>query len=254
MSLAAERLTFGYPGHRVGADADLSVEPGRVMVLLGPNGGGKTTLLKTLLGLMPPLAGRVMLDGRDLGTIAVGARARAIGYVPQSGASPFAFSVGDVVLMGRTAHGGLFAAPTRRDRDIAAAVLDRLGIAHLSDRPTTMISGGERQLVLIARALAQEPRFIVLDEPTASLDFGNQGQVLRQVRRLAADGLGVLFTTHDPNHAGRVADRVVMLRDGRLMADGPARAVLSSDALAALYGAPVETLTTDDGRTAYRPG
>src|SRR3984893_7132534 len=117
-----------------------------------------------------------------------------------------------VVLMGRTAHGNLFHRPTPKDREVAAAVLDHLGIARLSERPYTMISGGERQLVLLARALAQEPRFGVLDEPTASLDFGNQGKVMREIRALAAAGHGVLFTTHAPNHALRAADGAYLLR------------------------------------------
>ena len=116
--------------------------------------------------------------------------------------------------MGRTAHGNLFSRPTAHDRAVAAAVLERFGIARWRERPYTMISGGERQLVLLARALAQEPQFIVLDEPTASLDFGNQGKVMREIRALAASGHGVLFTTHDPNHALRAADRAYLLRDG----------------------------------------
>src|SRR5205807_146154 len=130
------------------------------------------------------------------------------------------FPVETVVLMGRTAHSGLFNRPTARDRSVAAAALKRFGIEHLADRPYTMISGGERQLVLLARALAQEPRFIVLDEPTASLDFGNQGKVMREIRALSASGHGVLFTTHDPNHALRAADRAYLLRGGERIAEG----------------------------------
>jgi iron complex transport system ATP-binding protein len=144
-------------------------------------------------------------------------------------------------------------APSRRDREVAEAMLERFGVAHLAARPTTMISGGERQLVLIARALAQEPAYVVLDEPTASLDFGNQGKVMRRVRALAEEGLGVLFTTHDPNQATRAADRVLMLRDGAIVASGDARAV-TEDALAGLYGAPVEVVRGDDGRSAFLPG
>jgi iron complex transport system ATP-binding protein len=155
--------------------------------------------------------------------------------------------------MGRTAHGDLFARPTSQDRKVAATMLDRLGIAQLAQRPYTMISGGERQLVLLARALAQEPQFIVLDEPTANLDFGNQGKVMREIRALAGSGLGVLFTTHDPNHALRAADRAYLLRDGQRIAEGPVKQILTRERLEALYGAPVHMITDQSG-TAFIPG
>src|SRR5262249_47196206 len=182
------------------------------------NGGGKTTLLKTLIGLLPPRGGEVQLDGKRLDLYSIRERARRIAYVPQVHTGTFAFTVATLVLMGRTAHGDLFSAPSAADHAVAASALERFGIAHLAERPYTMISGGERQLALLARALAQEPRFIVLDEPTASLDFGNQGKVMREIRALAASGHGVLFTTHDPNHALRAADRAYLLRD----CEGPA--------------------------------
>lgn len=254
MRLAADNLAFGYPRRAVGRDVTLALAGGEVLALLGPNGGGKTTLLKTLLGLLSPQGGEIALDGRPLAAFSIPERARLIGYVPQAHSGTFAFTAFEVVLMGRTAHGGLFAGPSAHDRAIAAAMLERMGIAHLTDRPTTMISGGERQLVLIARALAQEPRFVVLDEPTASLDFGNQGKVMRQIRQLAADGLGVLFTTHDPNQALGHADRVALLRDGGVVATGPVGDVLTRERLAALYGAPVEAVTESGGRTAFLPG
>jgi ABC-type cobalamin/Fe3+-siderophores transport systems, ATPase components len=157
--------------------------------------------------------------------------------------------------MGRSAHSSLFSRPGARDRAVTHAALERFGIAHLSQRPYTMISGGERQLALLARALAQEPQFIVLDEPTASLDFGNQGKVMREIKVLAAAGHGVLFTTHDPNHALRAADRAFLLRDGVALADGPVARVLEQAQLEALYRAPVERLTDpQSGTAAFLPG
>jgi len=182
-------------------------------------------------------------------------RARLVAYVPQIHVATFAFSVETVVLMGRSAHGDLFARPTSHDRGVAATMLDRLGIAPLAQRPYTMISGGERQLVLLARALAQEPQFIVLDEPTANLDFGNQGKVMSEIRALAQSGHGVLFTTHDPNHALRAANRAYLLREGARIADGPVATVLNREQLEALYHATVERLTDpDSGAVAFLPG
>jgi iron complex transport system ATP-binding protein len=255
MTLAGEKLTIGYGERVVGRDLDVALSEGEVLALLGPNGGGKTTLLKTLLGLLPVQAGQVRLGGKSLSDFSIRERARVIAYVPQVHAGTFAFTVETVVLMGRTAHGSLFAGPSARDREIAGEVLERFGIATLRDRPYTEISGGERQLVLLARALAQEPRFVVLDEPTASLDFGNQGKVMREIRKLAASGLGVLFTTHDPNHALRAADRAFLLRAGERLADGPVKDVLSRERLEALYRAPVQQLTdAATGQAAFLPG
>jgi len=255
MRLEARALAIGYRDRLVGRDLDLALAEGEVLSLLGPNGGGKTTLLKTLLGLIPPRAGEVTCNGRALVATAVRERARLIAYVPQSHVATFAFPAETVVLMGRTAHGGLFGAPSARDRAVALAAMERFGVAHLAPRPYTMISGGERQLVLLSRALAQEPRFVVLDEPTASLDFGNQGKVMREIRALAALGHGVLFTTHDPNQALRFADRALLLREGRGIAQGKVATVLTPENLEVLYAAPIRTLTDRvSGESAFLPG
>jgi iron complex transport system ATP-binding protein len=255
VTLAGRDLSIGYRDRVVGRGLDVGLREGEVLALLGPNGSGKTTLLKTLLGILAPLGGAALIDERPIASYPAPERARRIAYVPQSHVPTFAFTVETVVLMGRTAHGNLFSAPSRRDRQVAARTLERFGIAALAARPYTMISGGERQLVLLARALAQEPRFIVLDEPTASLDFGNQGKVMREMRALAGAGHGVLFTTHDPNHALRAADRAFLMRDGQRLAEGGVRDVLTRAQLESLYGAPVETLTDGaTGATAFLPG
>jgi iron complex transport system ATP-binding protein len=253
VNIEARDLAIGYPDRLVGSGLNLRLAQGEVLALLGPNGSGKTTLMKTFIGLLAPRAGEVRLMERPLVALPVAERARLIGYVPQVHHGTFAFTVESVVLMGRTAHGSLFARPSERDRQVSAAALDRFGIAALAQRPYTEISGGERQLVLLARALAQEPRFIVLDEPTASLDFGNQGKVMREIRALAEAGLGVLFTTHDPNHAMRAATRACLLREGRCLADGPAADVLNAAMLEQLYGAPVQVLRERD-EIAFLPG
>ena len=211
--------------------------------------------MKTLLGLLAPQAGEVRLADRPLAGYSDRERARLLAYVPQSHDTTFAFTVETVVLMGRTAHGNLFSRPNSADRDAAVRALARFDIAHLRERPYTELSGGERQLVLLARALAQEPQFVVLDEPTASLDFGNQGRVMHEILALKASGHGVLFTTHDPNHAMRTADRVYLLRQGERIAEGATGAILDRPQLEALYGTPVELITDrDTGRTAFLPG
>ncbi|MFZ3355033.1 MAG: ABC transporter ATP-binding protein [Xanthobacteraceae bacterium] len=255
MILSGHALTIGYTGHVVGRGLDVALATGEILALLGPNGGGKTTLLKTLLGLLAPQAGEVRLADRPLAGYSDRERARLLAYVPQSHDTTFAFTVETVVLMGRTAHGNLFSRPNSADRGAAMSALARFDIAHLRERPYTELSGGERQLVLLARALAQEPQFVVLDEPTASLDFGNQGRVMHEILALKASGHGVLFTTHDPNHAMRTADRVYLLHQGERIAEGATGTILDRPQLEALYGAPVELITDrDTGRTAFLPG
>jgi len=255
VNIEGRDLAIGYPDRTVGRGLDVALSTGEVLALLGPNGSGKTTLLKTLLGLLRPKAGEVRLGDKPLSDYSIRERARVIAYVPQVHIGTFAFTVEAVVQMGRTAHGNLFSRPSARDRAVAQSALERFGIAALANRPYTMISGGERQLVLLARALAQEPKFIVLDEPTASLDFGNQGKVMNEIRDLAKSGHGVLFTTHDPNHALRAADRAYLLREGTRIADGPVAAVLNREQLEALYHTTVERLTDPDSRAvAFLPG
>ena len=239
MKLEAKNLDFGYRGHRVGHGVSLSVEAGQVLCLLGPNGSGKTTLFKTLLGLLPAQGGQVLLDGADLATLPRGEVARRVSYVPQAHAAFFPFTVREVVLMGRTAHLELFSSPSRKDRDIAQAALERLRLAALADAVYTRISGGERQLTLVARALAQDARIIVMDEPTANLDFGNQARVMDHVRVLANSGIGVLLSTHDPDQAFLCADRVAMLRAGRVAWSGAPAQAITPESLRDIYGVEV---------------
>jgi iron complex transport system ATP-binding protein len=251
--LAARGLAFGYRGKPVGRDVDLEVRAGEVVCLLGPNGSGKTTLFKTMLGLLPCQEGEVHLAGRSIDALAREEIARGVAYVPQAQAAHLPFRVADMVVMGRTAHMGPFAAPSREDHAKARSALDALGIGALADTEYTRISGGQRQLVLVARALAQDTPAIVMDEPTASLDFGNQVVVLSEVRRLAARGLAVLLSTHDPDHAFSIGHRVALLDAGRLLAQGQPAAVLTPERLRAVYGVRVAVERLSQGQTVCAP-
>jgi len=251
--LKIESLSFGFPGRTVGREVSFALGAGEAMCVLGPNGGGKTTLFRTILGLLPLHAGKILFEDTSLASLSRGEIARRMGYVPQGNAAYFAFTVRDFVLMGRTAHLGVFSVPGRNDRELAERVLESLGIGALAERPVTEISSGERQLALVARALAQEPRLLVLDEPTASLDFGNQIRVLQKIAALTSSGISILFSSHDPDHAFLCAQRVLLLGEGRALEIGAPAEVIRADSLKRLYGVSVEVLPLGDGRHTCLP-
>ena len=205
--LEINKAVFGYTGKNkrktVLENVSFSLDKGELLCILGANGVGKTTMYRTILGFLPLLEGELLVDGRDIRQIPREQLAKHIAYVPQYHTPPFAYSVYDVVLMGRGTHISRFSSPGRKDELIALEMLERMGISHLKDDVYTEISGGERQLVLIARALAQQTEYILMDEPAASLDFGNQMRLLGVIRNLTKEGIGVAFTTHYPDHASQ---------------------------------------------------
>lgn len=251
--LEARALAFGFPGRTVGRDVSFSLAPGEVVCVLGPNGGGKTTLFRSLLGLLPIHSGNVILNGIPLERLSRSEVARVAGYVPQGHAAYFAYTLRQFVLMGRTARIGALAVPGARDRQVAEQALASLGIASLAERPISEVSGGERQLALVARALAQEPRLLVMDEPTAGLDFGNQVRVLERILALASSGIAILFSSHDPDHAFLGAQRALLLGEGRLLESGAPLEVVRPDSLRRLYGVAVEVVALAGGRHACLP-
>lgn len=240
MLLVAENISFGFPEKPVLRDISLSVRRGEIISLLGPNGSGKTTLLKTLLGLYRLDKGQVLFEGRAISSLHRMALARSIAYVPQIHRASFAYSVIDVVLMGRIPHKTFFSRFSPKDMEIAEAALDKLSILHLRDRPYTRISGGERQLTLIARAMTQGAHTFIMDEPANGLDYGNQIKLLEGLIDLCDEGYTFIKSTHFPDHALWVADRVIMLKEGRIIADGPPDDVITSENLFELYGREVD--------------
>lgn len=238
--LEVRSVSFSYGRHEVLRDVSFTVEDGEFVCILGPNGSGKTTLLKNVLGLLSPTSGSVLIDGEDVQKMPRAKVAKLMGYIPQAHTPPFPFRVFDVVLMGRTPYLAGLASPGEDDMRIAYESLEELRITRLKDKPYTEISGGERQLVLIARALAQQPKILVMDEPAASLDFGNQNLFLERMRSLCSRGISVLMVTHDPQHALFCADKVVMLKEGRVIRMGPPELTIGRDTMREMYRAEVK--------------
>jgi iron complex transport system ATP-binding protein len=242
--LAVSDLSFAYNGKApaVLRDLGLAIPARAVTAILGPNGSGKTTLLRLLLGVLRPQRGTVHLLGRPLDDYSRRQRGRLLGLVPQDEHIPFEFSVLEYVLLGRAPYLGPLEMPGLADRMAAEEALRVAGLAELRDRPLPNLSGGERQLAVVARALAQQPSVLLMDEPTAHLDLGNRGRLLTIMRSLSAGGATVVLTTHDPNLASEVAQHVVLMRRGEIVKVGRTEGVLTSENLSAIYGVPVQVL------------
>lgn len=231
---------------------DFRVRTGGMTTILGPNGSGKTTLFRCITGLWKPQRGDIVFGDRDISGISHAERAKIFAVVPQEHEPPFPYSVLDVVLMGRVSHVGLFASPSESDYQVAQEAIHIVGISRLSDRAYTKISGGERQLVLIARALSQEAPILLLDEPTSHLDFRNQVVVLKKVREITREkGLTVLMTLHDPNLAMLFSDKVVVLNGGSVICTGSPQAVITEDTMKRVYGIDVSLIPWNGTRVVY---
>jgi len=242
-------LSAAYGRTRVLESVRLTVEPGGWLAIIGPNGSGKSTLLRSILGFHPH-EGLVRVDGVPTAGMHRRVRARCLAYAPQTPVLPDGVTTRDYVTLGRTPHRPLLSAPRGVDRQIVADVMDRLGLGPLAERPLATLSGGEQQRAVLARALAQQPRVLLLDEPTASLDLGHAQQVLDLVDRLRRqDGLTVLSTLHDLTLAGQYADRLALLSEGRVVAEGRPTDVLTPVALATHYGARAEVVPGPNGPT-----
>jgi iron complex transport system ATP-binding protein len=238
--LEARGLSYAYAnGPMAVHGVSLSVPPASMTAVIGANGSGKSTFIRMLAGLFQPAAGEVLLDGRPLAAWPPRSRAREIAYMPQTATAAFPFPALDVVLSGRTPHLPRFHLEGARDREIAMEALEAAGAAHLAARPVTALSAGERQMVALARALAQQPRVLLLDEPSSALDLKHRAGLMRALARLRGErGLAIVMITHDLQLTGSLFDRILALRDGETAACGRPDEVLRSDLLAEVYGEP----------------
>ncbi|SBW02614.1 Fe(3+) dicitrate transport ATP-binding protein FecE [uncultured delta proteobacterium] len=251
-ALSVENVRFRYGVKDVLRDISFAVPRGNICGLFGPNGSGKTTLFRCCLGLLAPQSGTILLEGHDVARLGIAHLARHMAYVPQEHKTGFPFLVREVVAMGRTPHMSGFFRLSKKDMAIVEKALDLVGITELANEPCTALSGGQRQLVSLARALAQEAPLMLLDEPTSALDFSNQMVVWQALRRIAGQGVTVLVCCHDPNHILWFCDEVAVLHQGRVAAAGKSRETLTAALLRMLYGTDIEVCAVD-GRPLVRP-
>ena len=243
MKLELCDVACGYtPKHIILKNVNLSLQSGDVCCILGPNGVGKTTLFKTILNLIKPLEGTISVDGEDISGWSPKKRSRYFAYVAQAHIPTYPYRVSEIVMMGRMGMTGLFGQPTREDWEICRQALEDVGIRHLSDKVYTEISGGERQLLMIARALAQQPKLLIMDEPTANLDYGNMVTVMQCIRRLSERGLCVVFTSHMPDQAFMTANRVALLLRNAPVLFGPPDTVITERNLYEAYHTDIQIL------------
>jgi iron complex transport system ATP-binding protein len=252
-SLSVRGLSVGYAGVPVAEGLTFEVRPGTLLAVLGPNGSGKSTLLRTVLGWLPAVQGDVLLFGQTVAGFERRRLAQRVAWVPQSFEAEAGFTGMELVLMGRAPHLGAWGLPSERDVALSRAALEELGVLHLAGRRTGELSGGERRLLLLARALAQTPELLLLDEPTAFLDLRHQVHVLQRVRARVDKGLSAVAVLHDANLAASVADAVLLLRDGRVLGYGPTREWLSAERLASLYGLPMVEAVAEGGARTFAP-
>ncbi len=244
--ISLKNAAFSYGEKDIFRNLSFKIGSGEVLCILGANGCGKTTLLSCLNNTLKLKTGQLNHNGTDINTMSPVEIARKVGFVFQEHSAPFPFSVTEVVRMGRAPHLGFFSSPSKRDTEITMEALEMVGMAHLKDKPYTQISGGERQLVLIARTLAQKPDVIVMDEPTSHLDFKNQTLVLQMVSKMVDNGLSVIMSTHLPNHALLLSGKVALMRNGGFYAVGAPSEVISEDNLKATYDVDVKIFSFTD--------
>lgn len=245
--LSVQHLAYSYPGHRVLQDVSFTLGQGELIFLLGANGAGKSTMFGCLLGHLPGWQGEIQVDDRPARSMTARELARKIAYIPQSHHPTFSYPAEDMVLMGTSSALPVFGVPGEKERSAARRAMEQVGIEGLAQRDFQTLSGGEQQMVLIARALAQQGKILLMDEPTANLDYGNQTRVLELIRSLADEGYTILLSCHDPQLALLYADRVIALHEGRILADAPPEEAITPELIQKLYRVSVRFVPTTDG-------
>lgn len=248
MSLEIRNLYFSFGEREILHDISCEIKSGDLVCVLGPNGVGKSTLFRNILRLLPEYKGIIQIDGKDTTNLSIQEMAEMIAYIPQSHAPTFNYTVFDMVLMGTTTQVSYISTPGKRQRELVDFTLERLEIQDLRNRGFAHISGGERQLTLIARALVQETKVLIMDEPTANLDYGNQIKVLEQVKNLTGEGYTIIQATHQPDQAFLFADDVLALKDGRILAQGTPKKIITTSFVNELYNVQVDVQSLYDDR------
>ena len=238
MKFRIENGVMGYDGKPILRDVNIEIDTGSILCVLGKNGAGKTTFFKSLLGVLPLISGSIYLDDVNVAQWDRKKFASMVSYVPQAHSLPFSFTVMEVVLLGRSVHVKMFSSPSKKDKQIAEEALRKLKIWHLKDRVFSSLSGGEQQMVIVARAMSQQASFIVMDEPTSSLDFGNQIKIIRQVRDLQDKSLGIIMSTHSPDHVFMCGAQAVIVDSGKIFSVGSCENV-SESLLKKIYGVDI---------------
>ena len=249
--IEVRELSFSYGRHEVLKGISFTAEPGEMLCVLGHNGAGKSTLFKCMLGILRGYSGSVSIDGKNISDMSAAERARSVAYIPQAANPAFSYSVADMVLMGTMPQLSGRLSPSNAEKEIAMDALARLGIEDLAMRSYSQISGGEQQLVIIARAIAQGARILIMDEPTSSLDYGNQMRVQKQLTKLIEDGYTIIQSSHNPEQAYIFADRIICIRDGRIYRQGRPEEVLDEQLIRDLYNIDVEMISSGNDKARF---
>lgn len=246
MLLTIENVFGGYGNGDVLKGISCNADYGDVLCLLGPNGCGKTTLFRMMLGTLPVTDGKITIDGKNIHDFTTKALANMIAYIPQYHSPVFAYTVLDVVIMGRASHFSAFETPKEPDREAAFSALEKVNALHLANKKYTSLSGGQRQLVLIARAICQSAKIFIMDEPAANLDYANHQLLMNVISGLARQGYCIIMSTHSPEHPFSVGTKVLLMKTGKVVGFGTPKEVITSETLQSVYDIEMDVITAHD--------